>query len=338
MAASLTSIDNNTQDSPTKYFLYDHGSLTTFGEIKKYIQNYGYSIIDSEDLYTQARTDIVSIQNPVGGSVTNIITADTSNNSYKLSSSGTTLPEFGSATAITDSDKSGTNFQYALVIQHTSDYYKLMGRKYDLLKNNTITAYNQETALKYIFVFFLFISLYTFTVSFNKLNLTHIIIYIFFIIYIFYHTSVSNYLLSNFKTTFYELKVAGTATQIITYLKIMFFMLLTLFMPLIVFSSVSNEPFIPFMSATDNLNASETLESVSTAAEESYDTVSDAVKDTKESATTALNDVADSFTEATKGAADGIGESISNTVENIKDSVVPEKKGGSRRMKGGKKK
>ena len=213
-----------------------------------------------------------------------------------------------------------------------------MDRKYELLKNNTVTAYNQETALKYIFCFFLIISLYTFAVSFNKLNFTHLIIYIFFVIYIFYHTSVSNYLLSSFKTAFYELKVAGTASQIITYLKIIFFMLLTFFMPLVVFSSVSEEPFIPFMATTDNLNPSEAFESTANILENTIENVTDVAKDTAESTTNAFNEATQSINENAKSTTEGIGESLNNAVENIKESVIPEKRGGSRRMTGGKKK
>ena len=327
--AAIDRIPNETPSNDTQYFKYTHSTSTTIGELKKYINSYGYSIMDSVDLYNQASNDISTYVIPndavvldlsdtyigIGGTITSDYTTSLN-----------TVPNYTSA-----------NYNTAIVIQHSNDYYKLMNRKYELLKNNTMTAYNQETALKYIFCFFLVISLYTFGVNFNKLNLTHIIIYIFFVIYIFYHTSVSNYLLSNFKIAFYELKVAGTASQIITYLKIMFFMLLTFFMPLVVFSSVSDEPFIPFMAATDNLTPSEALESTSNILEDTLENVTDVAKETAESTTNAFNDATASIGESTKSTTHGLGESLDNAAENIRESVIPEKKGGSRRMKGGKK-
>lgn len=324
----MASIKKLSSTSDTEYFIYIHSKAIKLSEMKKYIQTYGYSLIDSEELYNKASSDIT---NPTDIS-DNTIIADLSNNSYKNTSNS--LP---STLANTIGDDE--TFMYALVIQESNDYYKLMGRKYELLKNNTMTAYNQETALKYIFYFFLIISLYTFSTNFAKLNLTHIIIYIFFIIYIFYHTSLSKYLLSNFKIAFYELKVAGTATQIITYLKIMFFILLTFFIPLIVFSAVSDQPFIPFMAATDNLNASEAIESVSNLAEESYDTVSDTVKNTSEAASEAVGNVTDSIVETTKSTTQQIGDTVNEATDNIKDSIAPkntgpEKAGGNSKLKG----
>lgn len=328
--AAIERIANESPSNDTQYFTYTHSTSTTIGELKKYINSYGYSIMDSVDLYNQASNDIPSHQIP-----TDAVVLDLSDNTYVGTNTGPTSDYESDLAAV--SDYTVANYNKAIVIQHSNDYHKLMNRKYELLKNNTMTAYNQETALKYIFCFFLVISLYTFGVNFNKLNLTHIIIYIFFVIYIFYHTSVSNYLLSNFKIAFYELKVAGTASQIITYLKIMFFMLLTFFMPLVVFSSVSDEPFIPFMAATDNLTPSEALESTSNILEDTLENVTDVAKETAESTTNAFNDATASIGESTKSATDGIGESLNNAVENIKESVIPEKRGGSRRMKGGKK-
>lgn len=165
----MASINKLSSTSDTEYFIYIHSKAIKLSEMKKYIQTYGYSLIDSEELYNKARSDITN----AADISSNTIIADLSNNSYKNTSNSLPSPL---ASTIGDDE----TFMYALVIQESNDYYKLMGRKYELLKNNTITAYNQETALKYIFYFFLIISLYTFSTNFAKLNLTHIIIYIFF--------------------------------------------------------------------------------------------------------------------------------------------------------------
>ncbi len=325
--ASITKIDSNS-DSNTQYFLYDHGSTITLNELRKYIQSYGYSLIDNEDLYTQAELDIT------GDIIANAVVSDLSANSYK--SSSVSMPGTATnGTLIQDDDV----LQYAVVIQYNNDYFKLMNRKHVLLKNNTLTSYNQEIALKYIFCFFLIISIYTFATNVEKLNLTHVIIYIFFLIYIFYHKSVSNYLLSSFKTSFYELKVAATATQIITYLKIMFFMLLTFLLPLVVFSSVSEEPFIPFMSATDSLSASNALESTKDMIEDTVETVTEGAKDAAEASSKAVSEVTDSIVDNTKAATETVSESLNDAVESAKDAVAPKgQTGGIRKMKGGKKK
>jgi len=334
--ASIKKLDNN-EDTNTQYFIYDHGTTTTLTEIKKYIQSYGYSLIDSEELYTKAIEDITNTPN-INGETANIepntIVLDLSASSYKTTSKRLRNTATASGTKIVDGDP----VRYAVIIQHNNDYYKLIQRKHTLLKNNTLTSYNQEIALKYIFCFFLIISIYTFATNVEKLNLTHVIIYIFFLIYVLYHKSVSNYLLSSFKTSFYELKVATTATQIITYLKIMFFMLLTFLMPLVVFSSVSKEPFIPFMSATDNLSASNVLESTKDMFEDTVETVSEGAKDAAESTSKTVGEVTDSIVDNTKAATETVAESLNDAVERAKDAVAPkEQTGGIRKIKGGKK-
>jgi len=328
--ASITKLDTNS-DTDTQYFLYDHGSDIKVAELKKYIQSYGYSLIDSKELYDKAIEDIGDT--PTGLQQGTLV-LDLSVNIYKTT--GTTIPTtIAGNTIITGTDK----VSHAVVLQYNSDYYKLMNRKHTLLKNNTLTSYNQEIALKYIFCFFLIISIYTFATNFEKLNLTHIIIYIFFIIYIFYHKSVSNYLLSSFKKSFYELKVATTATQIITYLKIMFFMLLTFLMPLVVFSSVSEEPFIPFMNATDNVSPNNVLESTKDIIEDTVETVTEGAKDAAESTSKAVGEVTESIVDNTKAATETVSETINDAVDTAKDAVAPKPQtGGIRKMRGGKKK
>ena len=325
--ASITKLATNS-DTDIQYFIYDHGKATSIAELKKYIQSYGYSLIDSEELYDKAVDEV-----DPNDMQANTVVLDLSASSYSTLTSGA-LPTFGYGRISDDTDVSA-----ALVIQHNNDYYKLIQRKHTLLKNNTLTSYNQEIALKYIFCFFLIISIYTFATNVEKLNLTHVIIYIFFLIYIFYHKNVSNYLLSSFKTSFYELKVATTATQIITYLKIMFFMLLTFLMPLVVFSSVSEEPFIPFMSATDNLSASNVLESTKDAIEDTVETVTEGAKDVAESTSKAVGEVSDSIVDNTKAATETVSETLNDAVESAKDAVAPKPQtGGIRKMRGGNKK
>ena len=334
--ASITKLAT-ISDTDTQYFLYDHGSAIKLAELKKYIQSYGYSLIDSEELYEKTIDDLGSTS--ISGLVSNTLVLDLSASSYENPSSNTLSGTFSNASGSARLISPNSTVQYALIIQHDSDYYKLMHRKHILLKNNTLTSYNQEIALKYIFCFFLIISIYTFATNLDKLNLTHVIIYIFFLIYIFYHKNVSNYLLSSFKTSFYELKVATTATQIITYLKIIFFMLLTFLMPLLVFSAVSEEPFIPFMSASDSLSASNTLESTKDMIEDSVETLTEGAKDAAESTSKAVGEVTDSIVDNTKAATETISESLNNAVENAKDAVAPKgQTGGIRKVKGGKKK
>ena len=328
--ASITKLTNTNSDSNVQYFLYDHGSDIKFGEIQKYINQYGYSLIDNDTAYTQAISDLDTFT--AGTIPSRTILMDGSYNiSYGGGPSADVLPN--------DPANSSKNFDtsYALVVQYDQDYYKLMDRKYVLLKNNTLTAYNQEIALKYIFCFFLVISIYTFSTNTGKLNLTHVIIYIFFLIYIFYHKSFSNYLLSSFKSAFYELKVATTATQIITYLKIMFFMLLTFLIPLVVFSSVSDEPFIPFMSSTDSLSASDAFESTKDMVEDTVETVTEGAKSAAESTSKAVGDVTDSIVDNTKSATETVSESLNDAVESAKDAVAPKGQSGGRKMRGGKK-
>ena len=54
--ASITKI--NTSNDDTQYFLYDHASTTTIAELKKYINSYGYSIIDNIELYNTAYSNL----------------------------------------------------------------------------------------------------------------------------------------------------------------------------------------------------------------------------------------------------------------------------------------
>ena len=330
--ASITKLTNTNSDSNVQYFLYNHGSAIKFGELKKYINQYGYSLIDNEVTYSQAEDDVKKEADQLT-SAQNAVLMDGSMNIWLGGNANTSLPSYSAANL---SNYKSSDVSYALVVQYDQDYYKLMDRKNILLKNNTLTSYNQEIALKYIFCFFLVISIYTFSTNTEKLNLSHVIIYIFFLIYIFYHKSFSSYLLSNFKTSFYELKIATTATQIITYLKIMFFMLLTFLIPLIVFSSVSDQPFIPLMGSTDSLSASDAFESTKDMVENTIETVTEGAKDAAESTSKAFGDVTDSIVDNTKAATESVGESLNNAVDSAKEAVAPKEQLGGHKMKGGK--
>lgn len=327
--ASITKLTNINSDSNVQYFLYNHGSTIKFGELKKYINQYGYSLLNNDTEYNQAVDDVSYSTIP-----TDCVLMEGSNNIYTHNSGPSMLSL--STSIISKGSSAASVVSHAIVVQYSQDYYKLMARKNILLKNNTLTSYNQEIALKYIFCFFLVISIYTFSTNTEKLNLSHVIIYIFFLIYIFYHKSFSSYLLSNFKTSFYELKIATTATQIITYLKIMFFMLLTFLIPLIVFSSVSNTPFIPLMSSTDSLSASDAFESTKGMVENTIETVTEGAKDVAESTSKAVGDVTDSIVDNTKSATESVSESLNTAVDRAKDAVAPKAQVGGGKMKCGK--
>ena len=119
----------------------------------------------------------------------------------------------------------------------------------------------------------------------------------------------------------------------------MFFMLLTFLLPLVVFSSVSEEPFIPFMSATDSLSASNALESTKDMIEDTVETVTEGAKDAAEASSKAVSEVTDSIVDNTKAATETVSESLNDAVESAKDAVAPKgQTGGIRKMKGGKKK
>ena len=123
--ASITKLTNTNSDSNVQYFLYDHGSDIKFGELQKYINQYGYSLIDNETAYTQAVSDL-GTSNTIPGEA---VLRDGSYNIFYggSGSSPGSLPSTGTSTTRT------YDASYALVVQYDQDYYKLMDRKYVLL-------------------------------------------------------------------------------------------------------------------------------------------------------------------------------------------------------------
>lgn len=317
------------------YYLYVFDDPLHFTEIKKIIEKAGYELIGSGGDATRLANGTVSVPAATGYDVTGETTF-ISRHSSTLVPRQISITWSGSDGTITNSISELTNSatgSTALVKRVFPDYFVLMNRKLELLRDNTLRSYNQESALKYIFTFFLIISIYTFSTNVDKINITHIIIYIFFLIYIFFHKAFSNYLLSNFKNSFIELQRASTATQIITYLKIILFMLMTFLMPLVVFSSVSKVPFIPFMSATDNMNASTTFEDGKETIEGAAESLGDMAKETSETAKTVATDTLNSFTETITDATKSMGEAANNATETIKETA-----NNATNLKGGKKK
>jgi hypothetical protein len=114
-------------------------------------------------------------------------------------------------------------------------------------------------------------------------------------------------------------------------------MLLTFLIPVVVFSSVSDEPFIPFMSATDNLSASDAFESTKDMVEDTVETVTEGAKSAAESTSKAVGDVTDSIVDNTKSATETVSESLNSAVDSAKDAVAPKGQSGGRKMRGGKK-
>ena len=113
-------------------------------------------------------------------------------------------------------------------------------------------------------------------------------------------------------------------------------MLLTFLIPLIVFSSVSDQPFIPLMGSTDSLSASDAFESTKDMVENTIETVTEGAKDAAESTSKAFGDVTDSIVDNTKAATESVGESLNNAVDSAKEAVAPKEQLGGHKMKGGK--
>ena len=114
--ASITKLTLNNSDNNVQYFLYTHGSVIKFGELKKYINQYGYSLIDNETAYDQAVND-------VSDDITDgYVVMEGSNNNIYLQTSTTKLASRASTSELSKIDANAVSG--ALVVQYDQDYYQ----------------------------------------------------------------------------------------------------------------------------------------------------------------------------------------------------------------------
>lgn len=324
---SKLTLGDNIDSGNKEFFIYkSEKSNNNYKEIERIASEYGYELTDSSD------KSMINNATNTGLTTTSINILFKSNNLNSLNSAqndGTTANNMPVSLTVASGNISNGSIQYAFFTSYTDSQNILNKRKLELLEFNSNTTYNQQSALKYIFYFFMVISLYTFFTNFDKLSLTHGIIYIIFILYAFFFDSISTILLNNFRTSFNELKYATAATQIITYLKILAVIFFTFLLPAFVFSAFSDTPIIPFMDITNNMKANDAIDNVKSNASDNMPSFNDNISNTIKNISDETNNIVDAIDDTAKKTV----ESVNDSIPELPETLKMEKNGGRRRRR-----
>ena len=186
---------------------------------------------------------------------------------------------------------------------------------------NKNTSLNQNTALKYILIILIVISLINMGINYNTINISHLIVFVLFLIYYYYYDYFSLYLLLKFKEAIYTSKKVNTTNQITSYLYILLLCCISLFFPIMVFS-IFNTDFLN--NDITDAGVGDAVESATSNVTSSFNSIKDMADDGFEQATSAsdnlrnlnASDVSDSF----KNAAGSTLKDGMNSANSLKDS------------------
>lgn len=301
----------NYSDQKLKLFLYDsNNTSTTISDLQKIAK---YNNFDFENQYVEYSdySDIISdISNNNSLNMDSTDVAIISNGDSLYSQIVVSTDE--TTSSITDLDTTG---RFAVFVQHSSNVIKLGEKKLQVLKTNTNTSENQNTALKYIFSFLMIISLYAIGTNLDKVKITHIVIYLCFVLYAFFYNTFSTYLLDYFRKTFAYTSKSSSSTLILTYVKLISITALILLFPILIFLSFSAD--LSFITDSTNISVEDTFN-------DSKNIANDAFNDITENANNIANDIsssADSLRENINEGLESTTQAIKDTTDNIESPI-----------------
>ena len=239
---------------------------------------------------------------------------DSTSNGLLGVDSGTGVSQFISTTVLANAQASDAT-KYAIFIKQNEDKTS----KFDLLesqiKNNIITADNQHTALQFIYLFLIVISILSLLFNFDKIRISHIIFLVFFIGYGVFYKYISTFIVMQFKDAMISIKYSDSTSQLLSYLKVVLIATVAFVVPLLSLMLFNTSYDAPLSDVTDYTKSvvgdavdygSELVENSQNVINEGVSTLSDSVGDARNSI---------------QGAAEGVSETVGDISQTVSDSA-----------------
>ena len=193
--------------------------------------------------------------------------------------------------------------EYAILIKIDNDKIDKFSLLDKQMRNNITMSENQHTALQYIYVFLIIISILSLIFNFDSLNISHIVFFLFFVGYGFVYQEISLFIISQFKSVMKSIKTADYTTQFLHYIKIVLLTLLALFIPLSTLTKFGAYD-VPLTDVTDY------TQSITEDAVQYGNEFAEGARDTFNNGADAISNV-----------VDGVRDNVQTTIENVGDRI-----------------
>ena len=178
------------------------------------------------------------------------------------------------------------SFTHMIVVKNLND--NLLDYTLSSSSINTNIALNQNTALKYILTMLIVISLINMSINYDTINISHLIVFVLFMIYYYYYDYFASNLLLKFKDAINKSKTVNTTNQITSYLRMLLLCCTSLFFPIIVFVIFNTDSF---KNGITDTRVNEAVESATSSATSSFNSIKDMADDGFEQATSAASNL-----------------------------------------------
>tara|TARA_X000000368_G_scaffold388261_1_gene349640 strand:- start:268 stop:1362 length:1095 start_codon:yes stop_codon:yes gene_type:complete len=209
--------------------------------------------------------------------------------------------------------------------------------KFDLLetqiKQNIITADNQHTALQFIYIFLIVISILSLMFNFDKIKISHIVFLLFFICYGVFYKYISTLLVMQFKDAIGSIKNSDSVNQLIIFIKLICIATSIFVVPLLTLIFFNTPYDAPLSDVTDYTKTvvgdvvgdvvdygSEFVENSQNVINEGVSTLSDGVGDIQNNIKNSVDGVSQAvgdIGEKVSGTVGDIGETVTNSASNL---------------------
>ena len=234
---------------------------------------------------------------------------------------GGSVLQFSSSSLVLN-DAGDNLSKHAIFIKENEDKISKYELLEDQVKNNIISAENQNSALQYIYIFLLLISILSLMYNFDKIKLSHIAFLIFFIGYGFFYKYISMFIVIQFKDVMNSLKYTDSTTQLLSYLKLVLIATVSFLVPLLSLILFNTTYDVPLSDATDYTKSviDNAVDYSSGIIETSRDTLNDGVSSISDGVDSVKNNVTDAVG-TVSNTVGNIGETVSSSVNTISDQV-----------------
>lgn len=251
--------------------------------------------------------------NALGGNSDNLLYTG-GDDDAPLASPFTEAGNFESQYNNSSSDLGGNRVTYAIFLKNEND----KGDKYYILneqvRKNVIESDNQHTALQYMYMILIGVTLLTLMFNYNNVKLSHIVFFVFFVGYGFFYKYVSTFIISQFKSALKSVKTSDTITQLMLYIKIVVLTLVAISIPLISLTSFGeNDVGLSEISDYTSSITENIMSQGSDLLESAQNTISDNMEGLKDSLGNAR--------EGLEGGLDYVKDGMSNIGDNIRERV-----------------
>ena len=212
--------------------------------------------------------------------------------------------------------------KFAIFIKQNSDKTTKFHMLENQIKNNIVTAQNQNKALVYMYVFLVMISILSLLFNFDKVQLSHIGFLIFFIGYGVFYKHISTFIVMQFKSVATSLKSADSASQLLQYIKLVVLTTFAFFVPLLSLMLFNTTYDVPLSDATDYTKSliDGAVDYGSGLIDNSREIVNDGVGSLSQNVGNVQNTVNDAVG-SVSNTVSNIGETVSSSVNTISEQV-----------------